>query len=56
MLIKDFLDMVKVLRMLYGVAVAREYFERQISEFGDMQLSVLFNYQSFDKLQTTLEK
>jgi len=56
MLLSDFLNMVKVLRMLYGVPVAREYFERQIGEFGDLVLSDLFNYESFDKVEPTTAK
>jgi len=56
MLLGDFLGMTKVLRMLYGVEVAKEYFERQIHEFGDLNISDLYSYKSYDKLQTTIEK
>lgn len=56
MLIKDFLDMVKVLRMLYGVNIAKEYFEKHINDFGDFTISDLFNYKTFDNVDTTTEK
>lgn len=56
MLMSDFLNMVKVLRMLYGVEVAKEYFEKQINQFGDMEISDLFSYHSFDKVETTSAK
>jgi len=56
MLLSDFLNMTKVLRMLYGVEVAKEYFEKQINEFGELNISDLFSYTSYDKVTSTTEK
>jgi len=54
-LLSDFLAMTKVLRMLYGTAVAKEYFERRINEFGDLDISDLFNYKAYDTVTPTTE-
>lgn len=56
MLLVDFLDMVKVLRMLYGVAVAREYFELHISEFAEFDVKDLYAYNSYVTVDTTSAK
>lgn len=56
MLLQDFLDMVKVLRMLYGVAIAKEYFELHVNEFSEFDVKDLFAYQSYANLEITPEK
>jgi len=50
---ENFLSMVKVLRMLYGPEVATEYFEKQISQFGEFSLKDLQTYSSYYKLNPT---
>ena len=53
MLLSDFLSMTKVLRMLYGPRVAKEYFEKTVAEFGDFSLKDLQSYDGYAKIQPT---
>jgi hypothetical protein len=41
MLLKDFLDMVKVLKMLYGRDIAESFFKKNIDQFPDLLYSEL---------------
>lgn len=55
MLLADFLSMTKVLRMLYGTALATEYFEKNLSQFGDLDVKDLQSYKAYAKISPTRE-
>lgn len=51
----EFLDTVKVLRMLYGVEVAKHYYEQNFTEFTGAQKEALQNLKLNDTLEPTTE-
>ena len=50
MLFSDFLSFTKVLRMLYGTALATEYFEKHINDFQELEIKHLKSYKNYAKI------
>lgn len=53
--LSDYMDLTKVIRMLYGVSVATTFFEQNFKEFTGADINTLSNLKKRAKLDTTLE-
>lgn len=51
----DFLDTVKVIRMLYGVTASRDFFEKNFTTFTGQDIQVLHKLIKLDTIDSTLE-
>lgn len=54
--LSEYMDLTKVIRMLYGVNVATIFFEQNFKEFTGVDINTLSNLKKRAKLDTTSEE